>query len=188
MERALRTLESAYDWSPDGLLHALAWGTRYFERIGELDSAPVRRPRILSRTDDPDLLDFDAALVLASDAASHLRATEAAAFGDRDSLAGESVGARLGEVFDVAERRTGFRGAGLPVEHTDAEGIPENAPLSEGDRMFMGFRSGLRGTQASEDRVTSVLPHDPCYHDEGEKATPAAQSRRPPRRLPRPLR
>lgn len=154
IERAMRTLESAYDWSPDGLLHSLAWGPRYFERVGELDAAPVRRPEVLSRTDDPELLDFDAALVLASDAVSHLRAAEAATFGNRDSLAGESVEARLSDVFDQSQRRTGFKGAGLPVEHTDAEGIPENPPLSKGDRMFMGFRSGLRGTQASEDRVT----------------------------------
>ncbi|WP_137286893.1 DUF7405 family protein [Halorussus salinisoli] len=153
-ERAMRTLESAYDWSSDGLLHSITWGTRYFERVGELDSAPVRRPQVLSRTDDPELLEFDAALVLASDAVSNLRATEAAMFGARDSLAGESVDARLGDAFDVAERRTGFRGAGLPLEHTDAEGVPENPPLSEGDRMFMGFKSGLQGTQASEDRVT----------------------------------
>ena len=154
VERAMRTLESAYDWSSDGLLHSLAWGSGYFERVGELDASPVRKPRVLSRTDDPDLLAFDAALVLASDAASNLRAAETAMFGSRSSLAGESVDARLGDAFDVSERRTGFKGAGLPVEHTDAEGIPENPPLSKGDRMFMGFRSGLRGTQASEDRVT----------------------------------
>ncbi|UPV73765.1 hypothetical protein M0R89_14610 [Halorussus limi] len=154
VERAMRTLESAYEWSSDGLLHSLAWGTRYFERLGNLGDAPIRRPQVLSRTDDPELLDFDAALVLASDAASNLRAAEAATFGNRDALAGETVGDRLGDVFDVAARRTGFRGAGLPVEHTDAEGIPESPPLSKGDRMFMGFRSGFRGTQAGEDRVT----------------------------------
>ncbi|NEU56988.1 hypothetical protein FXF75_09560 [Halorussus sp. MSC15.2] len=154
VERAMRTLESAYDWSSDGLLHALSWGTRYFERVGALDSSPVRRPEVLSRTDDPDLLEFDAAVVLASDAASNLRAAEAAMFEEKDALAGESVDARLGDAFDVAERRTGFRGAGLPLEHTDAEGIPENPPLSERDRMFMGFRSGFEGTQANEDRVT----------------------------------
>ncbi|WP_435178441.1 DUF7405 family protein [Halorussus sp. AFM4] len=154
VERAMRGLESAYDWSSDGLLHSLAWGTSYFERVGELDASPIRKPKVLSRTDDPDLLDFDAALVLAGDAASHLQAAEAAMFGSRGSLAGTSVDARLGDVFDVSARRTGFRGAGLPVAHTDAEGIPENPPLSEGDRMFMGFRSGFRGTQASEDRAT----------------------------------
>lgn len=154
VERAMRTLESAYDWSSDGLLHALAWGTRYFERIGELDSTPVRQPRILSRTDDPELLNFDAALVLASDAASNLQAVEAAMFGNKETLVEESVDARLGDIFDVSEQRTGFRGAGLPVEHTDAEGIPQNPPLSKGDRMFMGFKSSFKGTQASEDRVT----------------------------------
>lgn len=154
VERAMRTFESAYEWSSDGLFHLLAWGPQYFERVGALDEAPVHRPEVLSRTDDPELLDFDAALVLASDAPSNLRAAEAAMFEERDSLAGTEVEDRLGDAFEISHRRTGFKGAGLPVEHTDAEGIPANPPLSESDRMFMGFRSGFRGTQASEDRVT----------------------------------
>ncbi|WP_227376387.1 DUF7405 family protein [Haladaptatus halobius] len=154
VERAMRTLESAYDWSSDGLIHILAWGTQYFERLDDLDAAPIHRPTVISRTDDPKLLDFDAALVLGSDAPSHIRAAESAMFGGKGSLTDIEVGDRLSDVFDVEERRTGFRGAGLPVEHTDAEGIPKSPPLSEKDRMFMGFRSGLRGTQASEDHVT----------------------------------
>ncbi|WP_227357465.1 DUF7405 family protein [Haladaptatus salinisoli] len=154
VERAMRTLESAYDWSSDGLFHVLAWGTEYFARLDALDSAPIHRPTVISRTDNPKLLDFDAALVLASDAPSHLRAAESAMFGGNEKLGSVEVVDRLRDVFDVDERRTGFRGRGLPVEHTDAEGIPNNPPLSEKDRMFMGFRSGLRGTQASEDRIT----------------------------------
>ena len=154
VERAMRTLESGFEWSSDGLLHALAWGPSYFERVGELDSSPVRKPQVLSRTDDPELLDFDAALVLASDAGSNLRTAETAMFGNRDALAGEPVEHRLGDAFEVAERRTGFRGAGLPLEHTAAEGIPEDPPLSQNDRMFMGFKSSFSGTQAGEDRVT----------------------------------
>ena len=154
IERAMRALEGAFEWAPDGLFHLLAWGPGYFERVDALDGAPVRRPEVLSRTDDPDLLDIDAALALSSDVPSHLDAAENAMFGGRDSLAGSPVEDRLGDAFSTVGRRTGFVGEGLPVEHTDAEGFPADPPLSEGDRMFMGFRSGLRGTQASEDRVT----------------------------------
>ena len=70
VERSLRTLEAAYEWASDGLLHMLAWGTDYFERIDALERAPIEHPEVLSRTDDPDLLSFDAALVLESDTPS----------------------------------------------------------------------------------------------------------------------
>ena len=153
-ERAMRTVESAYDWSPGGLFHSLAWGTKYFSRVGALDAAPISRPEVLSRTDDPELLDFDAALTLSSDVPSHLAATESALFGGRSRLNGEFVTHRLSDVFSIAGRRTGFIGEGLPVAHTDAEGIPDDPPLTERAPMFMGFRSGMTRTQASEDRVT----------------------------------
>ncbi|PSQ11948.1 hypothetical protein BRC93_03390 [Halobacteriales archaeon QS_5_70_15] len=153
VERAMRTVEAAYDWGPEGLLHGLAWGTRYFERIGRLSASPIREPTVLSRTDDPDLLSFDAALLLAADAASTPGEVEAAMFGGRDELAGEPVEDRLGEAFDISARRTGFMGEGLPAAHADAEGIPDDAPLGEAP-MFTGFMSGRSKTQATEDRVT----------------------------------
>lgn len=154
VERAMRTVEAAFEWSPDGLLHQLAWGTQYFSRLGALDESPIRRPTVLSRTDDPALLDFDAALVLASDVQSTLSSVEGAMFGRRQSLGGVAVDARLGDVFSLVGRRTGFVGAGLPRQHTHVEGIPDGAPLSSDDPMFMGFFSGMKKTQASEDRVT----------------------------------
>ncbi|MFT4922988.1 MAG: hypothetical protein ACI8XM_002209 [Haloarculaceae archaeon] len=157
IERALRSLEAAYDWAPDGLLHSLAWGTQYFERIGALDDSPIRRPRVISRTDDPDLLAFDAALVLASEVPSHLAAVDSAMFGSRSSLNGTTIDDRLGEVFSVAGRRTGFVGEGLPAAHTDAEGVPPGVP--EDAPLFTGFFSGRRGTQASEERVTIQEGH-----------------------------
>ena len=155
VERAMRTLEDAYEWGPDGLFHMLAWGSNYFERDGRLDAAPVRQPRVISRTDEPELLAFDAAVVLASDVSSHLAAAESALRGDRETLNGEPVDANLGDVFTVRARRTGFIGEGLPAAHTDAEGVPTDA-VPEAAPLFTGFFSGRRGTQASEDRVTIV--------------------------------
>lgn len=152
VERAMRELEGAYPWGPDGLLHALAWGSGYFERIGKLGESPVRRPQVLSRTDDPDLLSFDAALVLAADVPAQLDRAEAATFGGRAELEGRVIEDRLGDVFTVASRRTGFMGDGLPAEHADAEGLPADVP--EDAPMFTGFFSGRRKSQATEDRVT----------------------------------
>lgn len=152
IEQSMRTLEAAYEFTPEGVLHMLGWGTTYFERLGALDRSPVRHPKVLSRTDDPELLDFDAVLVVASDVPSNLTATEQALFGRRDSLGGEPVEARLGDVCTVKERRTGFLGEGLPAEHADAEGLPSTLP--DDTPNFTGFRTGRKSTQASEDRVT----------------------------------
>ena len=153
VEGAMRALESAYEWGPDGLFHALAWGTEYYSRMGWLEGAPIEEPRVLSRTDDPDLLSFDAALVLASDVPSHLSAVDAAMFGKRDDLAGATVDHSLGDVFSVASRRTGFIGEGLPAAHADAEGVPAGSPPEDAP-LFTGFFSGRTKTQASEERVT----------------------------------
>lgn len=153
VERALRTLEDAYDWSPNGLFHLLAWGTNYLDDHGALNRVPTGHPTVLSRVDTPDLLRFDAALVLESDVPSHLAAAESALFGGRAELNGAAVDHRLSGVFARRERRTGFIGEGLPAAHADAEGVPADA-IPEDAPMFTGFRSGREGTQASEDRVT----------------------------------
>ncbi|QIO21902.1 hypothetical protein [Haloarcula sp. JP-L23] len=152
VELAMRTLEEAYEFRSDGLLHMLGWGTAYFERLGRLGDSPIRHPKVVSRTDDPELLSYDAILVLASDVPSQLEATEAAAFGTRSTLGGVTVEERLGDVFTVGERRTGFFGEELPAQHANAEGVPNDIPSDVPN--FTGFFSGRPGTQASEERVT----------------------------------
>jgi hypothetical protein len=153
VERGMRTIEAAYDWRPNGLFHVLAWGTDYFRRLGKLSTAPISEPQVISRTDNPNLLEFDALLILESDVPSQLTAVENAMFGSADTLGGEPVEHPLGDVFSIAEVRTGFLGKGLPARHANVEGIPPGA-LSEDDPTFMGFFSDRQGTQASEDRVT----------------------------------
>lgn len=152
VELAMRTIEEAFDFQSDGVLHMLGWGSGYFERLNGLGASPIRKPRVLSRTDDPDLLSFDATLVLATDVPSHLGAVESAMFDTASTLADVTVEHRLGDVFTVREQRTGFIGEGLPAEHATSEGIdadiPDDAP------MFTGFFSGRAGTQASEEGVT----------------------------------
>lgn len=153
VERGMRTVEAAYDWRAEGLFHVLAWGTDYFRRIGKLGAAPISTPQVISRTDNPDLLEFDAVLILESDVPSQLTAVENAMFGSGGTLNGEPVEHPLGDVFRIVEVRTGFLGEGLPARHADVEGIPAGA-LSQDDPTFMGFFSDRQGTQASEDFVT----------------------------------
>lgn len=58
-------------------------------------------------------------------------------------------------VFEVAERRTGFRGPGMPAARQDElDNVPEPSPVPEDSPLWMGFSSGMRANQASEDRVT----------------------------------
>jgi len=153
VERGMRTIEAAFDWRADGLFHVLAWGTRYFDRIGELRTAPISEPEVISRTDNPELLEFDAVLTLESDVPSQLTAVENSMFRSGGSLNGAPIEDRLGDVFSIAEVRTGFLGEGIPARHADVEGIPSGA-LSQDDPTFMGFFSDRKGTQASEDFVT----------------------------------
>lgn len=153
VELAMRELEAAFDWSHDGLLHRLAWGSGYFDRIDELGRSPIEHPTVLSRTDEPALQQFDAALVLSSDDEGKLLTAEKAMFRG-GSLPGVDTEHRLGDVFRVVNRRTGFVGSGLPAKHSDAGGLPDDAPLSDDAPLFTGFKSGYAGTQATEDRVT----------------------------------
>ncbi|WP_336036913.1 DUF7405 family protein [Halobacterium yunchengense] len=145
VERAMRRVEAAHDWGPDGVLHTLAWGSEYFARVDALERSPVTHPRVLSRTDDPDLQRFDAALVLASDDADRLRRVE------RDQFTGGDD--RLGAVFEREATRTGFIGEGAPASFADAAGVGD-LPIPEDAPMFTGFHSMRRGTQATEDDVT----------------------------------
>jgi hypothetical protein len=52
------------------------------------------------------------------------------------------------------QSRTGFVGAGLPAGRQDVNGIPAGDPVPGNAPLFMGFKSGLRRNQASEDAVT----------------------------------
>ncbi len=52
------------------------------------------------------------------------------------------------------ETRTGFVGDGLPAAHQHTGGIPPGNPVAGSAPLFMGFKSGLRKNQATEDYVT----------------------------------
>jgi hypothetical protein len=151
VESAFESLESAYAYGPDGLLFTVGYSPAYFERVG--GDSPLPEPEALTSLESPEFDEFDAIVHLASNEAAVVMEAEEALFGEVDSPNGVEMDATLSGVFERAEpRRTGFIGPGLPAEHTDVQGVPDSVP--EDAPLFMGFRTGFRGAQAPEDRVT----------------------------------
>ncbi|QDX39586.1 Tat pathway signal protein [Salarchaeum sp. JOR-1] len=153
VESALRSLERAYERSNEGLLFTLGYSRAYFDRY---DAAPagvdLPRPEALAPFENPDPDTPDAILHLASDRGDALLGAEEALRGNQSTANGVET-TSWEDVFTVADRRTGFVGSGLPAEHDDVSGVPDGA-VDEDAPLYMGFKSGFRGSQASEDRVT----------------------------------
>ncbi|GAB3035061.1 DUF7405 family protein [Natronobiforma cellulositropha] len=155
VESSLRTLERAFEWGASGLVFTVGYSHAYFERLGEPPAGvDLPAPTALTEREDPEVDEFDALVHLASDHASAVLAAEEALFGEVETLNGISVEVDLSSVFERegALRRTGFVGPGLPAAETDLPAVPDAVP--EDAPFFMGFRSGFRESQASEDRVT----------------------------------
>ena len=152
---ALESLERAYGWENEGLMFTLGYGPTYFERF---DAAPagvdLPDPTELAHFEDPELDTPDAILHLASDYASVVLAAEEALTGDRETVNDREMAASFDGVFSVADRRTGFVGAGLPAEHQDVDGIPDSEPVPEESPLYMGYKGRFDGNQATEDMVT----------------------------------
>ncbi|MFC7079001.1 DUF7405 family protein [Halorussus caseinilyticus] len=156
VESAFESLERAYERGNDGLLFTVGYSPSYFERFdADLpESVDLQQPKALAPFEDPELDQQDAVVHLASDHASVVLAAEEALLGEKSEVNGVEMDADLTGVFEKADRRTGFVGSGLPAENQDAEGIPDDEPVSEDSPLFMGFKSGFKKNQASEDRVT----------------------------------
>jgi dye decolorizing peroxidase len=154
VEDAFRSLERAYAWSNEGLLFTVGYSRRYFDRF---DTSPegvdLPRPEPLADFEDPEPDEPDVIVHLASDHAEVVLEAGQALRGDRETVNDRSMDATLNDVLEFQERRTGFIGDGLPAENDDVDGIPEGA-VDEEAPMYMGFKSGFKGNQATEDRVT----------------------------------
>lgn len=162
VETALRTLERAHRRGTgdranaienDGLLFMLGYAPAYFQRFDASlpDSVDLPSPeRVLDELDDDPAKadDADALLHVASDRAQVVLSVEEALFGDLDRLNGVDVPTDLTGVFERADRRAGFTGAGLPEERLDHDAVAEEAPAS------MGFKSKFADTAPGEDKVT----------------------------------
>ena len=144
LEAQLRDWERRYDWSPEGLMFVLGWGAKYFKGRLNIDS-PIPAPRALSSFETPDFDDYDACLHLASDDEMRLNRLEAE-LQEGDFQVKKSL--------ERQETRTGFVGEGLPAARQDVSGIPSGCPVSKNSPLFMGFKSGFKRNQATEDDVT----------------------------------
>lgn len=157
LEAALATIERAYEWSNQGVVFDLSYSPAYFERFEESlpESLDLPAPRSLWAVEDEELDEQDALLHLASDRVDALLAIEQTLFEGGEELNGVAVEGQLGEVFTIADRRTGFVGPGLPAEKQgDLSGIPDDGPVPEASPLFMGFKAGFAGNQATEEYVT----------------------------------
>ncbi|USZ69816.1 Tat pathway signal protein (plasmid) [Halorussus salilacus] len=164
VESALRSLERAYarsDGGEVGLLFTVGYSPAYFERFddGLPESVDLPDPEPLAPFEDPDPDDQDAVVHLASDHPEVVLAAEEALLGEQSELNGVEMDADLSGILEKADRRTGFTGDGLPADNQDVQGVPDSGPVSEDAPMFMGFKSGFRKSQATEDRVT--IPEGP---------------------------
>jgi len=159
VEAAMRSLERAHQWGTgestsaslnEGLLTLLGYSPRYFDRMDATVEGLTPPEDVLEAVgEDPSKADpYDALLVLNSDYGSILLGCEEALFGERDRMNGQPVEGTFEGIFERRERRTGVTGKGHVAEEVDNDAVPDGAPLS------MGFRSGFRDNQASEDAVT----------------------------------
>ena len=160
METALRSLERAYARGNDGLLFTVGYSPAYFDRFDEAlpTSVDLPAPSAMAPFEEPTFDTSDAILHLASDHPAVVLEAEEALWGERPEPNGVEMDATLSDLFErptsYPDRRTGFVGTGLPAEHQDVAGVPDDDPVPEDSPLYMGFKSGFSKNQASEDRVT----------------------------------
>lgn len=161
VERSFRTLERAFQRGTggdrravahEGLLFVVGYAPRWFDRFDANLPESLDLPHPAAMIDEldgnPEADDFDAVVHMGSGLASVLLSAEAALTGSVGRVNGVTVEGDLTAAFEVAERRTGFIGTGMPAEKYESEAIPGEAPLS------MGFKSGLADNLATEAAVT----------------------------------
>jgi hypothetical protein len=151
LESRLRTLERHFDWSHKGLLFTVSWGPTYFHALGV--RSPVPAATGLSSFEHPAIDDYDVCIHLASDDEHRLNQI-AGALTHGHKLPGVPGSLSLESALTWRETRTGFTGTGIPADRQNVKGIPTNHPVPADSPLFMGFKSGMRKNQASEDFVT----------------------------------
>jgi hypothetical protein len=152
LEAALRTLERRFPWAHKGLLFTAGWSASYFEQVLGVAS-PIPRAKGLSLFEEPSIDDYHLCLHFACDDQDRLAAIEGALL-HGEPLAGASGSLAISTALTWRETRTGFTGTGLPAAHQHTGGIPSGNPVPRDSPLFMGFKSGLKKNQATEDIVT----------------------------------
>ena len=165
---------AAYKWGPSGLLFTAGWGPSYFERLLRVRS-PIPQAKGLSDFELPSIDDYHLCLHLACNDEQRLAAIEAALL-HGEPLPGADGPLAIASALTWRETRTGFVGAGLPAAHQHIGGIPAGDPVAPSAPLFMGFKSGLRKNQATEDFVTIAGRTVRRRHDDaGQLHAPATR-------------
>jgi hypothetical protein len=152
VETAFQDLETAFEASHRGLLFTVGYSRAYFEAHGE--SVDLPRPEPVFEGENVRLNEADVFLHLASDSARALLEAEEALLGDRDTANDVAV-TDLSGLFERERRRSGFFGFGEPAKKAGLNGLPsEESKIPDAAPFLMGYRSGFRRNQATEDRVT----------------------------------
>ncbi len=133
------------------MLFTIGWGPGYFADHTD-GPPPVPRATAMSSFETPTIDDFDVCIHAVADDNGRLADLEDALRGDGGPLA-ETIPS-LDGALSWRETRTGFMGPGIPAAHQDTGGIPSSHPVAADAPLFMGFTSGFRKNQATEDDVT----------------------------------
>ena len=141
LESRLRALERSFRWGPEGLLFTVGYGPEYFTKVLGV-AAPLPRATSLASFESPAIDHYHLCLHLACDNEQRLVDVEAA------------LRRGLAAILTWRQTRTGFTGSGLPRAHERAAGLSPGSSVPSDAPLFMGFKSGLRKNQASEDDVT----------------------------------
>jgi hypothetical protein len=141
LESRLRDLERSFRWGPEGLLFTVGYGPEYFTKVLGV-AAPLPRATSLSSFESPAIDSYHLCLHLACDDEQRLVDVEA------------SLRRGLAAILIWRETRSGFTGRGLPRAHQRVAGLGSGSSVPRDSPLFMGFKSGLRKNQASEDAVT----------------------------------
>ncbi len=153
LESRLRTLERTFHWGPDGLLFTVSYGPEYFTRVLGVAS-PIPRATSLANFESPAIDSYHVCLHLACDDEQRLVEIEAALVRGHRLAGAAGSDLTLEPILIWRETRSGFTGVGIPAARQDVAGIPAGNPVPQQSPLFMGFKSGLRKNQASEDDVT----------------------------------
>jgi len=179
LERALRQVERAFEWSHEGVLFTIGYTHTYFDRFAEPLPDGLQGPPGFPRIDTtleattvglekgPEDIAADrpdAILHLSSDNAANLLAVEEALWGEQQILAGVEVEATLEGIFErpteYPGRRTGFAGeANLEDAFADLEFDADRIP--EGSDLSMGFNDLFSNSVPRESNAT--ITHDQFF-------------------------
>jgi hypothetical protein len=153
LESRLRTLERLFHWGPEGLLFTVGYGPDYFSRVLGVTS-PIETAVGLSSFETPAIDSYHLCLHLACDDEQRLADVETALRGRGRLRHAPGAQLSLAPILIWRETRTGFTGTKLPQTYERVRGIPSGNPVPKDSPLFMGFKSGLKKNQATEDDVT----------------------------------